>query len=164
MKTFLYGALAALMLTSAASAASVTILSGKTNGTRIETTVTPGPELPDTVIPGTPAIPGKAATKGKSHPTDVRNGDCPQVPAMNGVMHTPVGLNADCVYAWSLSEPVGSAAIMPVAATPDTVIDGGYGPDIVTETPVPTCTRKYKTISTSRPYLSYSESTSDGAC
>lgn len=154
----------ASILTMPAYAATVTILVGKTNGTRIETVVTPGPELDDTIIPAVDAIPGRPATAGGSHPTDVRNGACPMVPAMNGVLHHPVGLNADCVFAYSLSDRVGMPEVLPVAGVPEQIIDNGYGPDVTTHVTVQTCTRKYKTISTSPPYVSTSQSTSDGSC
>ena len=164
-------AIAALGFTALpASAASITILVGKENGTRIETTVTPGAKIPDTVIPGAEipdtVIPGTPGT-WKPYKIGV-NPDC-----LTGTILGPKGkkvpmlnVDANCNH-YSLSDTASGGTpdtVIDNGFEPDTVIDNGYEPDVVTETPVPTCTRKYKTISTSRPYLSYSESTSDGAC
>jgi len=186
MKPFLYGALAALMLTSAASAASVTILVGKTNGTRTE--VTPGPELPDTVIPGAEIpdtiIPGAEipdtvvpGTPGKSKPYKIgANPDCLTTTILGpkGKKVPMLNVDANCNH-YSLSDTASAGTpdtvidngfepdtVIDNGFEPDTVIDGGYGPDVVTN--VPTCTRKYKVVSTTPPYLSTYQTTSDGSC
>lgn len=145
---------------------SIEWIHSKTPGTYTEIEVIPGAKIPNTpATPGSPAIPGQAAVPAKSHPTDVRNGDCPMVPAMNGVLHHPVGLNADCVYAWSLSDSGGKAAIAAVPAVdPTPEIDNGYEPDTEVTVTRPNCTIKYRRISTRYPFYSERTETVNSSC
>ena len=164
---FLIAALAVFTLSAPAFATSaIEWVHSKTPGTYTEIVVTPGAKIPNTpATPGSPAVPGKAATKGVDHPTDVRNDGCPMVPAMNGVLHHPVGLNADCVYAWSLSEPVGSPAVAAIPAVdPTPEIDNGYEPDVETEVTKPKCTITYRKISTRYPFYSERTETVNSSC
>jgi len=137
-----------------ASAASVTILIKKTDGVRTETTVTPGPKLPDTFIPGTPGTSKDYSNVVSDHCMNsvmfVTPGDPP------GTKYPAINVDENC-NPFPLATPI-------IGGTPAVTIDNGYGPDTTTTVNVPTCTRKYKTISTSYPYVSTSETTSDGAC
>lgn len=147
-------ALLTIALAAPANAASVTVLVKKTDGVRVETTVTPGPKLLDTIIPGTA---GRSTDKPNSVSDHcmtgvlfVSPGDAP------GTKYPAINVDENC-------NPLVLATGF-VGGTPATVIDNGFGPDVVTTTNIPTCTRKFKTISTSRPFLSATETTTDGAC
>lgn len=154
MKKVMFIALAAMCLSTPVMAKSISILIKKTDGVRVETVVTPGPELPDTVIP---AVSGVA----KDYPNNVSDhcmttvmfvspGDLP------GTKYPAINVDDNC-------NPLPLATTFQ-GGSPEVIIDNGFGPDVITNTDVPTCTRKYKVISTTKPYISTTETTTDGAC